>query len=125
MNVLADSLIGGFDTGRLVIFYVVLGTLLLGLLVGAATFLAWLVVRLRSRARLPAIVTARILTFPEDAVGRHHVALVMAEGTIIEEVVVARGDEVVRIGRRKMYALDPSQVLDVLDRSVVPPPPVA
>jgi hypothetical protein len=75
--------------------------------------------RLRSRARLPEVVRARIFTFPQDPMGFYHVALVMADGSVLEVVVVAWGDEVIKIGGSKHYSLDTSQVVDAQDRSAV------
>jgi hypothetical protein len=58
--------------------------------------------------------------FPEDAMGLFHVALVMADGSVVDDVVVTWGDGVVHIAGSKDYSLDPSLVVDALDRSCGP-----
>jgi hypothetical protein len=76
--------------------------------------------RLRARAHLAEAIRARILTFPQDTMGLFHVALVMADGSVVEDVVVTWGDGVVHIAGSEDYSLDPSLVADALDRSYGP-----
>jgi hypothetical protein len=48
--------------------------------------------------RLPEQVKAKILDFPEHRMGAHRVALRLADGRLVEDVTVAWGDEVIRVG---------------------------
>jgi len=69
-----------------------------------------------SNARLSGTIKTKIISFGEYKYGASKVALVMSDGTIIEDVVVAWGDEVVRVGGVDVSSFDTSQVVDALDR---------
>ena len=68
-------------------------------------------------ARLPKAVRARILSFPEYNIGVHKVALIMKDGSVIEDVLVAWGDEVVRVGEEGTVPFGLGEVIDAQDRS--------
>ena len=66
---------------------------------------------------LPETVTTKIISFGEHSYGAHKVALVMSDGAIIDDVIVAWGDEVVRVAGVDVTSFDTSQVVDAIDRS--------
>jgi hypothetical protein len=66
---------------------------------------------------LPGTVKTKIVSFGEHSYGAYKVALVMSDGTIIEDVIVAWGDEVVRVAGVDVTSFDTSQVVDAIDRS--------
>ena len=68
-------------------------------------------------ARLPDHVKEKILSFPEHRMGVHRVALVLKDGSLIEDVLVAWGDEVVRVGGVDRCHFEVANVVDVEDRS--------
>jgi len=68
-------------------------------------------------ARIPEVVKEKILGFPEYKMGTHKVALFMKDGTVIEDVIVAWGDEVVRVAGVDGCPFDPREVIDAADRS--------
>lgn len=68
-------------------------------------------------ARLSADFKALVLSFPEYKMGTHKIALVMKDGSIVEDVLVAWGDEVVRVGGVDEYELEADDIVDVEDRS--------
>jgi hypothetical protein len=49
--------------------------------------------------------------------GAHRVALVLRDGQIIEDVQVAWGDDVIRIGGRDQFELPIDDIVDVLNRA--------
>lgn len=49
-------------------------------------------------AILPEQVKVKILTFPEYKMGAHRVAITMKDGSTIEDVIVAWGFEVLKVG---------------------------
>jgi len=51
--------------------------------------------------------------------GAHRVALIMKDGSVVEDVIVAWGDEVVRIGGVDGCPIDVDEVVDAEDRSLV------
>jgi hypothetical protein len=65
---------------------------------------------------LPGTIKTRIISFGEHSYGAYRVALVMSDGTIIEDVIVAWGDEVVRVAGVDVASFDGSQVVDAIDR---------
>jgi hypothetical protein len=67
--------------------------------------------------RLPEAVKEKILSFPEYKMGTHKVALIMKDGSMIEDVFVAWGDEVVRVGKEEVVSFDVDEVIDAQDRS--------
>ena len=68
-------------------------------------------------ATLPDHVKERILTFPEYKMGVHLVALVLKDGSLVEDVLVAWGKEVIRIGGMDGCSIDVVDVVDAQDRS--------
>ena len=66
---------------------------------------------------LPGTVKTKIISFGEHSYGAYKVALVMSDGTIIEDVIVAWGDEVVRVSGVDVTSFDTSRVVDAIDRS--------
>ena len=54
---------------------------------------------------LPGTVKTKIISFGEHSHGAYKVALVMSDGTIVEDVVVAWGDEVVSVAGFGVHVL--------------------
>jgi hypothetical protein len=73
-------------------------------------------VLMTSANRLPGPVKKKVLSFGEHSYGAHKVALVMTDGTVIEDVIVGWGDEVVRVAGVDASSFDTSQVIDAIDR---------
>ena len=67
--------------------------------------------------KLPPTIKERILSFPEYKMGAHKVALKMRDGTLVEDVIVAWGEEVVSIGGVNGCPLDVESVVEVQDRT--------
>jgi hypothetical protein len=67
--------------------------------------------------RLPGTVKTKIISFGEYSHGAYKVALVMSDGTIIEDVIAAWGGEVVRVAGVDVTSFDTSQVVDAIDQS--------
>lgn len=65
---------------------------------------------------LPGHVASKIIAFGEISYGAYVVALVMSDGTVIEDVVVAWGRDVVSIAGIDVANFDGSRVVDALDR---------
>jgi len=60
----------------------------------------------------------KILAFPEYRMGAHRVALVLRDGARIQDVLVAWGDEVVKVGGREDFGELPiGDVIDVVNES--------
>ena len=68
-------------------------------------------------ARLHAEISELIASFPEYSMGAHRVALVMKDGSVIEDVIVAWSNEVVRVGAVEGCPLNVDEVVDAWDRS--------
>lgn len=68
-------------------------------------------------ARLPAAIKEQILAFPEYKMGTHKVALVMSDGSVVDDVIVAWGDEVVRVGGVDGCPINVADVIGAEDRS--------
>ena len=68
-------------------------------------------------AKLPETVKARILSFPEHKMGVHKVALALKDGRMVEDVMVAWGDEVVTVGGTPDYDFAASDVVDAENRA--------
>jgi hypothetical protein len=68
---------------------------------------------------LPESIKAKILTFPEHRMGAQRVALIYGDGRIVENVIVAWGEEVMsagdaETGQRELRLQD---VVDVENRA--------
>jgi hypothetical protein len=68
-------------------------------------------------AQLPEHVADIILGFPEYRMGAHKVAVELRDGTIVDDVLVAWGGEVIRVGGVDGCSFDPSAVVNAYDRS--------
>lgn len=66
--------------------------------------------------RLPAEIADKILALPESSMGANRVALVLRDGSVIEDVKVAWGNDVVSIGGRNEFSLPVCEIVDVIDR---------
>jgi hypothetical protein len=66
---------------------------------------------------IPEELQAKVRTFGEVTMGANRVALVLRDGTVIEDVILAWGREVVRVGGGEPVDLPIDQVSDVIDRS--------
>ena len=67
-------------------------------------------------AHLPEHIRERIRSFPANRMGARKVALIMKDGSVVEDVLVAWG-EVVRIGGAEGCPVDLHDVVDVENRS--------
>ncbi len=67
--------------------------------------------------RLPDPVQERIVSFPEYTMGAHKVALDLRDGSVVEGVLVAWGEEVARVGGETDWQFDVADVIDAHDRS--------
>lgn len=65
---------------------------------------------------LPERLRQKVQSFGESSMGAHRIALVLASGEIVDDVIVA-GNEVVRVGGKEPRALPLHAVVDVIDRS--------
>ena len=65
---------------------------------------------------LPERLRSKVVSFGEVSMGTQRIALVLATGEVIDDVVVA-GIEVVRVGGKAPRALPLYAVVDVIDRS--------
>ena len=68
------------------------------------------------RHLLPERLRAKVRSFPEVSMGAQRIALVLASGAVVEDVVVA-GGEVVSVGGKEPLALPLHATVDVIDRS--------
>jgi hypothetical protein len=62
--------------------------------------------------RLPEHIKSKILEFPEYRMGAHRVSLVLKDGRVVDDVVVAWGDEIVRVGDDDEMDFRPEDVVD-------------
>jgi hypothetical protein len=68
--------------------------------------------------RLAPDLKAKIIGFGEYKMGAYKVDLVLRDGRIIKDVIVAWGDEVVRVGRRDDVSdLPVGEIVDAIDAS--------
>jgi hypothetical protein len=65
---------------------------------------------------LPQRLRTRVQSFPEVSMGASRIALVLATGEVVEDVIVA-GDEVVSVGGAEPRGLRLYAAVDVIDRS--------
>jgi len=65
---------------------------------------------------LPGHVASKIVAFGETSYGAYMVALVMSDGTVVEDVIVSWGRDVVSIAGVDVTDFDGSSVVDALDR---------
>ena len=71
-----------------------------------------------STNKLPLHFKEKVLAFPEHRMGVHRVALVLEDGSQVLDVLVAWGDEVVKVGGMDSVAELPlAEVVDVVDMS--------
>ena len=63
---------------------------------------------------LPELIKSKILEFPEHRMGAHRVSLVLKDGRVIDDVVVAWGDEIVRVGDNDEMDFRPDDVVDAI-----------
>ncbi|HYV49995.1 MAG TPA: hypothetical protein VFA20_34305 [Myxococcaceae bacterium] len=66
---------------------------------------------------LPAAIREKIAGFPEYRMGAHKVALVLRDGRVVEDVVVAWEKEIVSEGNRTELSFAPEDAVDVMQRS--------
>jgi hypothetical protein len=64
----------------------------------------------------PERLRAKVQSFPEVRMGAQRIALVLASGELVEDVIVAR-DEIVSVGGKEPLALPLFAAVDVIDRS--------
>ena len=70
---------------------------------------------------IPERLRAKVQTFGEVSMGANRVALVLRSGAVIDDVILAWGEEVVRIGGADPAKVPMDDVIDVIDRSGDPP----
>ena len=66
---------------------------------------------------LPELVKRKILSFPEYSMGAHKVALLFRDGRLLEDVLVAWGDDVIRVGGRDDIDAPLQDVIDAENRA--------
>jgi hypothetical protein len=66
--------------------------------------------------RLSADVKTKIIGLGEYKMGAHNVDLVLRDGRIVQDVIVAWGDEIVRVGANEHVDFDPHDVIDAVSR---------
>jgi hypothetical protein len=66
---------------------------------------------------LPERLRAKARSFPEVSMGAQRVALVFASGEVVEDVILAWGEEVVSVAGKEPHALPLFAAIDVVDRS--------
>lgn len=66
--------------------------------------------------RLPDHLAEFVRSFPEHKMGVHRVALVLADGSTVDDVLVAWGVEVIRVGDAHEVP-ELGRIVDVLDRN--------
>jgi hypothetical protein len=66
---------------------------------------------------LPERLRTKVRSFPEVSMAAQRIALVLATGQVIDDVVVASGEEVVSVAGHQPRALPLYAVVDVIDRS--------
>ena len=64
---------------------------------------------------LPAQLKEKVISFGEQSYGAHHVDLVISDGSIVEDVILAWASEVVRVAGVDVADFDASDVVDVID----------
>jgi hypothetical protein len=62
---------------------------------------------------LPRHIQEQINSFPESSYGANRVTVVLDDGTVYREVVVAWAREVVRVGKSEHIPFDPARVVEV------------
>jgi len=65
---------------------------------------------------LPERLWAKVQSFPEVRMGAQRIALVLASGEVVDDVIVA-GDEIVSVAGKEPRALPLHAAVDVIDRS--------
>ncbi len=70
---------------------------------------------------LPERLRGKVQTFGEVSMGANRVALVLKSGAVIDDVILAWGNEIVRIGGADPTKVPMDDVIDVIDRSDDPP----
>lgn len=70
-----------------------------------------------NEVKLPESVQERIRAMRESSYGANRVALVLRDGTVIEDVDVAWASDVVRIAGSEDFTLDPEHVVDAQNRA--------
>jgi hypothetical protein len=68
------------------------------------------------RLMLPERLRTKVVAFPEVSMGAKRIALVLANGELIDDVIVAAG-EIVRVADQEPRGLPLHAVVDVIDRS--------
>ena len=66
---------------------------------------------------LPQRLLTKVQSFPEVSMGANRIALVLASGEVVDDVIVA-GDEIVSIAGKEPRALPLHAAVDVIDRPV-------
>lgn len=66
---------------------------------------------------LPERLRTKVQSFPEVSMGAQRIAIVLASGEVVEDVIVAWGEEVVSVAGKEPRALPLHAAIDVIDRS--------
>jgi len=66
---------------------------------------------------LPVALREKIARLPEYRMGAHKVALVLRDGRVVEDVIVAWEKEIVSQAGRTELSFAPDEIVDVMDRS--------
>ena len=69
------------------------------------------------RTVLPELLRDRLAAFPESSFCAHKVALVLRDGRVVEDVLVAWEAEILSAGGRSELPFEEWDIVDILDRS--------
>ena len=66
---------------------------------------------------LPEAIREKVARLPEYRMGAHKVAIVLRDGRVVEDVIVAWEKEIISEGGHTGLSFAPEEVVDVVDRS--------
>jgi len=72
---------------------------------------------MHTRRFLPEAIREKVTNLPEYRMGAHKVAVVLRDGRVVEDVIVAWGKEIISEGGQIEISFLPEDVMDVVDRS--------
>ena len=62
-------------------------------------------------------IREKVASFPEHRMGAHKVAVLLADGRVFEDVIVAWEQEVISAGGKTEIPFTTDEIVDVFDRS--------
>jgi hypothetical protein len=70
-----------------------------------------------TKVLVPISIQEKIASFPEYRMSAHKVAVLLADGRMFEDVIVAWESEIVSVGGKKRIPFAGEEIVDVYDRS--------